>query len=257
MKRRFKELLDNDELVRVFCLGRVVHPIMIEMFGLAGGYHGFWLDWEHSEVTTEQIVNSAITARANDFDCFVRIPPVGYWKVTHSLDSGAGGVMASQIHSAAQAKEFVSWTKFPPEGVRGLHSDSRDGNYTYRPVKQFVEQANRDHLVAIQIETLGSVKEAEEIAAIDGVDMLFVGPSDLSLALGHVGEFHHEKLWEAIDYVAEVCRKHGKHWGTVPPDAKFADRAVENGCRMLTLGNGMRTLRMGIEALQENFEKHF
>lgn len=257
MKKRFKELLATDELIRVFCLGRVVHPIMIEMFSLAGGYQGFWLDWEHAEVTIEQIVTSAITGRANDLDCFVRIPPVGYWKVTHALDSGAGGVMASQIHSATQAEEFVSWTKFPPKGVRGLHSDSRDGDYTYRPVAQFVEEANRDHLVAIQIETLGAVNDAEAIAAIDGVDMLFVGPSDLSLALGHVGQFQHDKLWEAIDHVADVCRKHGKHWGTVPPDAQFTDRAVEGGCRMLTIGNGMRTFRLGIESLQSSYANHF
>lgn len=257
MRRLFKDLLQRDELIRVFCIGRVVHPIMIEMFGLAGGYHGFWLDWEHAEVSIEQIVTSAITARANDFDCFVRIPLVGYWKVSHSLDSGAGGVMASQIRSVSEAEQFVSWTKFPPVGIRGLHSDSRDGHYTYRPMDQFVNEANRDHFTAIQIETLGALQDADAICALDGVDLLFIGPSDLSLALGHVGQFHHNQLWEAIEHVAQACSRHGKHWGAVATDRKFADRAVENGCRMLTIGNGMRTLRQGIESLKIEFAEHF
>lgn len=257
MFRSFKERLANQELVRVFGLSRVVHPIVIEMFGLAGGYHGFWLDHEHSANSTEQIMMTSLAARANHFDSFVRIPPTGYWQVTQCLEAGAGGVMAAQIHSAAQAEQFVSWAKFAPLGSRGLNATGCDANYTHKPPAQFVEDSNRSTFVAIQIETLGALQDADAIAALPGVDLLFIGPADLSLCLGVTGQFHHARLWEAIEQVANACRRHGKHWGAVTPDPKFADRAVEQGCRMPTIGNDIWILRRGVEAMKTAFGSQF
>ena len=257
MVRKFKELLADDELIRIFTLSRVATPVMVDMFGLAGGYHGFWIDQEHAGVSTDQIVVSAMAARANDFDCFVRIPPGGYWMVSRALESGAGGVMLAQIQSAEHALECFRWTKYAPQGVRGFNTSSRDAHYTHKPPAQYVQDANREHFVAIQIETLGAVDDAEAIAAIDGVDLLFIGPADLALTQGIVGQYQHEKLWEAIDHVAAACRKHGKHWGTVPADPQFADRAVGSGCRMLTLGNDIKAIKAGIEAIQQAFGSQF
>ena len=257
MAGTWKELLATDELIRVFALGRIVHPVMIEMFGLAGGYHGFWLDQEHAQISTEQIAVASLAARANGFDSFVRVPPTGYWQVTQCLEAGAGGVMGAQIYSADQAREFASWTKFAPQGTRGLNTSGRDGDYSHKPAPQLVEDANRDSFVAIQIETVQSVDEVDDIAAIDSVDLLFVGPADLSLALGVVGSFHDEKLWEAIRRVAAACQKHGKGWGCVTPDPKFAQRAVEHGCRMPTIGNDPITLKRGIEALKSAYSAIF
>lgn len=257
MRRTFKELLATDELIRVFALARVINPVVIEMFGLAGGYRGFWLDQEHAFLSTEQMVTAALAAKANDMDCFVRVAPIGYWNVTQCLETGVGGVMAAQIHSAAQAEEFVRWCKFAPRGTRGLNASGRDANYTHKPPAQFIEDANRQHMIGIQIETLGALEDVDAIAANDGVDLLFVGPADLSLALGVVGQFHHEKLWEAIERVASACRRHGKAWGAVTPDPKFADRAVAAGCRMPTLGNDVLVLRRGIEAFKTAFSQQF
>lgn len=251
--RSFKQRLAAGEIVRVFAVGRIVHPVVIEMFGLAGGYDGFWIDAEHVALNTEQMVSLALAARANQFDCFVRIPPVGYWLVTQCLETGAGGVMAAQIHSADQAAEFVRWAKFPPRGARGLNVGGRDGRYTHLPPASFIEVANREHLTAIQIETAGAVDQVEATAALDDVDLLFIGPADLSLALGCVGDFHHPKLWEAIDRVAAMCRKFGKAWGAVTPDPKFAERALNGGCQMLTVANDVLALRRGLEATKTAF----
>lgn len=257
MRKTFKELLATDELIRLFAIGRVVHPVVVEMYGLAGGFHGFWLDQEHAFISTEQLVMASLAAKANNFDCFVRLAPTGYSPVTQCLEAGVGGVMAAQIHSAAQAEEFVKWTKFAPRGSRGLNLSGCDANYTHKSAPQFIEDANREHFVAIQIETLGSLEEADAIAAIDGVDLLFVGPADLSLALGVPGQFHDDKLWAAIDKVAAACKNHGIGWGAVVPDPKFCERAVENGCRMPTIGNEVGVLRRGIEWFQKSFSNQF
>ena len=104
------------------------------------------------------------------------------------------------------------WAKFAPRGGRGLNLGGRDADYTHKPAARFVESANRDQFVAIQIETAGAIDQADEIAALDGVDLLFIGPADLSLALGVVGQYQHPRLWEAIDHVAACARNRGKAW---------------------------------------------
>lgn len=254
----FKQLInETDELLPLFALGRIMHPVMVEMFGLAGGYRGFWFDQEHVSVSTEQIATMALAARANNMDTFVRMPPIGYWQVTQALEAGAGGVMAAQIYTADEAREFVSWTKFAPQGVRGLNSSGRDARYSHRPLAEFAEEANREGFVAIQIETTQAVEQADQIASIDSVDLLFVGPADLSLALGVPGQFDNRSLWEAITHVSQACKRNGVSWGAVVPTPEFADRAVELGCRMPTIGNGVQALRRGISALQNAFRSQF
>jgi 4-hydroxy-2-oxoheptanedioate aldolase len=257
MVKSFKQQLAEGVSLRLFSLGRIVHPLFVEMVGQMGGYDGFWIDSEHSAPTPDQLYVAALAARANQFDCFVRMPPIGYWAVTRALEMGMGGVMASQIRSASQAEQFLRWAKFPPVGERGTILTGRDANYSHKPVAQFCADANRDVLVGIQIETAPAVEEADKIAAMDGVDFLFVGPTDLSVVLGVPGQFHDEKLWGAIRRVSEACRRHGKNWGCVAPDPKFADRAVENGCRMVTLGNDVLFIRRGIEAFKSAFQTRF
>jgi 4-hydroxy-2-oxoheptanedioate aldolase len=257
MTTSIKQRLATEELVRVFALGRVPHPVVIDLFALAGGYHGFWLDMEHTGTTAEQIVVAAMAARANEMDFFVRVQPSGYWVVSQSLESGAGGVMAAQIHSADEAEEFVTWSKFAPRGLRGFNTSGRDARYTHIPPAEYAASANRDSFVAIQIETLGSLNEVEQIAAIDDVDMLFIGPADLSQAVGCVGDFQHPKVWEAIDAIAAACAKHGKPWGTLPANAEFAAKSIDRGCRLLTLGNEVNALKRGIAAVQDAFPQSF
>jgi len=253
----FKEMLAADKLVRIFNLGRVVHPVLIDLFALSKGYHGFWIDQEHGGLTYEQICLACVCARANQFDTIVRMAPTDYSRVTQNLEAGSGGVMAARIDSAEQAEQFVQWATFYPRGNRGFNTSGWDARYTHKPPAQFAADANREHLISIQIETPGSVEDAEKIAAIDGVDLLFVGPSDLSQAFGHVGDLNHEKVWAAIDRVAAACKKHGKHWGTVPASPEFAARAVEKGCRMLSLGADTVCIKRGVEAMMNLYSPFF
>ena len=253
----FKEKLAAGALVRLFALGRLPSPVVIDLFGLAGGYDGFWLDQEHAGLTYEQVLVTSVAGRANGMDCFVRMAPTDYALVTQNLEAGAGGVMAAQIHSAAEAEAFVRWAKFAPRGTRGLNLSGRDADYMFKSIPEFAADANRDHLVAIQIETTGALEDAEAIAAIDGVDVLFVGPSDLSQALGIIGQMDHDTLWEAYARVNAACDQHGKHWGTVSPTPAFADRAVDLGCRMITIGSDVACLKRGILEAKKDHARHF
>lgn len=249
----FKQLLASGRVVRVFCSGRLVHPVTIQMFGLAGGYDGFWLDQEHAGISIEQITMASLAGRAMGMGCFVRMPVTNYAAVTQSLESGADGVMAAQVVSASEAEQFVRWSKFAPRGSRGANVQGADADFTHKSLAEFAESANRDHFIAIQIETTSALEECEAIAQIEGVDLLFVGPSDLSQALGVLGQRNHAIVWEAIERVAAACRKYEKPWGIVPADANYAARAIDMGCRMITIGNDVLAMRLGIAQLKADY----
>src|SRR5215471_9131798 len=252
-----KQRVAEGRMLRVFTIGRLFHPVVIEMFGLAGGYDAFWLDAEHVGLTTDQITMAAITARANGLGSFTRIPTTHYSLVTQNLESGVDGVMAARVMGSADSEEFVRWCLFAPRGWRGMNTSGADGHYTGKNLSQLATETNPNVFIAIQIETKSALDQAEAIAAIDGVDLLFVGPADLSAELGVIGRPADPKVLEACSHVNAACRKHGKAWGTIAVDPTFGDRCAEMGCRMLTFGNDCRALRDGIASVKKQFTSQF
>ena len=253
MQESLKQKLARGARVNVFAVSRVYHHNLVQMFGLAGGFDGFWIDAEHAGFSAADMETATLAGRNHGMDCFVRIAPTDYATVTRCLESGPSGVMAAQIHSAAHAEEFVRWCKFAPRGCRGLNTGGYDGNFGNLTAAEFVVKANRENFVAIQIETLGALEECDAIAAIDGVDLLFVGPSDLSQVLGVTGDFLHPDCLAAIDKVAAACARHGKTWGAVTPTPEHAAMCVEKGCRMVSFTNDVRVLNAGLKAVKAAF----
>ncbi|MGC4005335.1 MAG: aldolase/citrate lyase family protein [Pirellulales bacterium] len=252
----FRDALAAGKPLNVFSLGRLCHPTAIEMFAQAGGYDGVWLDQEHSGLTAEQIQIAAITARANGLGSLVRMPFTHPSLVSQNLESGVEGVMAARIDSAAQADAFVRWCRFAPRGFRGMNTQGADGWYSRRTaLEQSV--AARDTFVGVQIESLGALDDLEAIARTPDLDMLFVGPADLSQELGVLGKPDSPIVWEAIERVAKLSRAHGKMWGIVPFGPASAERCLNLGCGMLTVGSDCHGLRMGIDALKSTYRAAF
>ena len=254
---RIKQLLSNHELVRVFGVGRIPHPNFIQILGIREGFHGIWIDLEHTGMSIEHVESATLAARSVGLECFCRIAPTDYATVTRCMEAGAGGVMAAQIFSAKQAKEFLKWSKFYPLGSRGLNTGGYDALYGKLSVAEFCDKANQDSFIAIQIETSQALQECEAIAAIEGVDLLFVGPSDLSQALGVPGQFFHEKCITALEQIGMACRNAGKPWGAVCANPEHAQIMIDFGCRLLSPSNDVRLVAQGIEALKGTYEKLF
>jgi len=254
---KIKDRLSRNERILAYGAGRMLHHGLLQMVGLRGGFHAVWFDEEHIGLTVREIEVGVLAARAMGLDSFVRVAPTSYAIVTRCLEAGSSGVMAAQIFTAAEAEEFVSWSKFAPRGGRGLNSGGRDANYGGIPLAEFCRKANEETFVAIQIETAQSVEECDAIAAIDGVDMLFVGPADLSQGLGVIGEFMHEKCLAAIDRVAAACKKHKKHWGAVSANAEHADMLAAKGCTMISPANDVKVFSAGLESVKQEYAAFF
>ena len=257
MAESIKQRLARDSIVRVIGMGRVLHHNLLQIIGIQRGFHGVWFDMEHVANSIENLEIAMITTRSLGLDCFCRVPPTDYAIVTRCLEAGASGMMAAQIYGAEQAEQFVRWCKFQPRGARGLNTGGWDARFATIPVAEFCAQANRETFVAIQIETAEAVQECEAIAAIDDVDLLFVGPADLSQNLGVPGDFFHEKCLSAIDRVAAACRDQGKHWGAVSAMPEHADMLVEKGCKLLSPTNDVKVINEGIQAIKRSYARHF
>src|SRR5271154_2838768 len=152
MGTRLKEALARGQLVKVFGLGQFCHPKLVELIGLAGGYDAVWLDQEHVGLSTEQIEQAALAARATGMDSFVRLTATDYATVMRPLEAGAGGVMAAQVRSAREAADVVRWAKFHPHGLRGVNGTGVDGRYGTMKMLDYLAKSNADTFVAIQIE---------------------------------------------------------------------------------------------------------
>lgn len=257
MPQTIKERLAKNELVRMIGVGRVMHHNLIQAIGLQGGFHGIWFDHEHVGFSMENLEVATLAARSQGLDNFVRIAPTDYALVTRCLEAGGGGIMAAQVFSAEQAEEIVRWAKFYPRGARGLNTGGWDGRFATIPPAEFCEKANRENFVAIQIETLQSVEECDAIAAIDGVDLLFIGPSDLSQSLGVTGDFWNPKCLDAIDRVAAACRNHGKHFGAVTVSPEHAGMLIEKGCKMISPTSDGKIVNAGVQAVKSQYESLF
>ncbi len=255
--QRIKQKLQNGEMVLVSGMGRVLHQNLLQILGIQGGFDGVWFDHEHVGFSMENLEVATLAVRSEGLENFVRIAPTEYALVTRCLEAGAGGMMAAQIHNVDQAEEFVKWTKFAPRGYRGLNTGGFDARFATIPPAEFCRQSNENTFVAIQIETLGSVEECEAIAAIDGVDLLFVGPSDLSQALGVTGDFFNPKCLEAIDRVSAACKNNGKTWGAVSATPEHADMLVEKGCLMLSPCSDVKIINAGVQAVKQSYAKYF
>ncbi|MBA3315088.1 MAG: aldolase/citrate lyase family protein [Planctomycetota bacterium] len=246
-----KQRLSSGETIIAAACGRIPSHVIVQMIGMSGHFQAVWLDHEHCGFSGQQLEVMALAARATGLESFVRLAPTDYAAVTRCLEAGAGGVMGAMIHNAAQAEEFVRWAKFHPEGNRGLNNGGYDGKFGGLPLAAFAKNANENVFVAIQIETRGALAEVDAIAAIPGVDLLFVGPADLSQALGVTGELFHPECLSAIDAVAAACKQHGKHWGAVSIGHEHAQMMLGKGCRLLSPANDVRLLQVALGVVGE------
>ena len=187
----------------------------------------------------------------------MRLAATDYAAVMRCLEAGAGGIMAAMVRSARQVEEIMTWAKFHPRGLRGVNGTGVDGRYGTMRGADYFARANAETFVAIQIEHADAVNEVEAIAAVPDVDLLFVGPADLSQSMGLPGQWEHPRVWEAVERVARAAKASGVPWAILPRDAAHARRCVDLGCRVLSLGIDVWFFQRGLQAFRQEFAEFF
>lgn len=206
-----KDKLARDEVVTSMTVRLVDRPA-IATLAAAAGYDTIYVDLEHSPLSLQATSDICIAAMAAGITPFVRVPNVSSM-VSRVLDGGALGIIAPHVESAAAAQEVVELVKFAPRGHRSEGGPMPHFGYRNPSVAETREIFNETTSVVIMVESGAALERLDEIAAVPGVDLLFIGSNDLCSDLGIAGDFDHPRLREAFEHTISVSRKHGKHAG--------------------------------------------
>lgn len=188
-------------------------------------------DMEHTGWSIETIRMLIATTQSSRALPMVRVPATQYHLISRPLDVGAMGIMVPMVEDEAQARTIVRSAKYYPAGNRGAAFGVAHDDYAAAPVTEVMESANREGFIMAQIETVSGVENCEAIAAVEGIDCLWVGHFDLSLSMGIPAQFDNPLFLDAIAKVANACEKHGKSAGVMVNDAESARVWKEFGYR--------------------------
>jgi 2-dehydro-3-deoxyglucarate aldolase/4-hydroxy-2-oxoheptanedioate aldolase len=200
--------------------------VTAEAMGCAG-YDFLVLDMEHTPIDMAGMTDMLRAIEGTPAGVVVRIPWNDMVLVKRALDAGAQSLMFPFIQTADEARRAVASTRYPPDGVRGVaavHRASRHGT-----VANYQKNAAAELCVVCQIETLDALKRLPEIAAVPGVDSLFIGPADLSASMGHLGNMAHPDVLARLQEGAQACREAGKPLGIVGPNPDVVAKYVDFG----------------------------
>ena len=244
---KFLDRLKSGELTVGTFLG-LASPLAAEVASVSG-FDWVLLDLEHGGGGEEQLSPTVVASNAYGVPTFVRVESNERIRIGRALDAGASGVMVPRLQSKAEAEAVVNHFTFPPTGDRGVASYNRAAAWGINPKAL---EAVKTTATIIQIETLGSLDQVEEIAAIEGVDVLFVGPLDLSYSLGIPRDFKNPIFIAALEKVVTAAKRHGKAAGILSSDSEVAKQHIALGFTFIALSSDSVLLSRSIV---ENLEK--
>ena len=241
---RFKHALGKRQQIGMF--STLGNPLLAELF--AGcGFDWILIDTEHSpnEVTDVILQLQAMSAQAAS--PIVRPAWSDMILVKRLLDAGAQTLLFPSISSAAEAEEAVSYTRYPPRGVRGVSGSSRAASYGLNTT--YLANAETELCVLVQIETITGLENLEAIATVDGIDGVFIGPADLAASLGHLGNGQHPEVQAAIDGAFAKLRKLGMPAGYLTVNEAEAQRRVAEGIEFVGIATDTSIITRGATGL--------
>jgi len=229
------------------CFLHLASPITAEIMGLAG-YDWALIDLEHGPGGEHEAIGQMQALEGTPAAAIVRVESNARQRAHRVLDSGAYGVMFPRIDRADEACAAVAAMRYPPDGVRGVAFSNRACAFGTN-FRAYLEASKDTLLTVVQIETPEAVANVDAIAAVDGVDVLFVGPSDLSQSLGILQQFDHPLYLGAIDRTAAAAARHGKRTGILLPKPDDVEFYRKRGYTFLASGSDGVLLNLAARAL--------
>jgi 4-hydroxy-2-oxoheptanedioate aldolase len=215
------------------------------------GFDWILLDMEHSPNDLESLLSQLQAAAPYASHPVVRVPWNDMVTIKRVLDAGAQSLLIPYVQNAAEAKAAVANTRYPPAGVRGVAGTTRASRFGR--VKDYAKRAHEEICVLVQLETKTALDEIEKVAAIDGVDGIFIGPADLHASMGHTGETANPAVMPLIEEAMRRIRKAGKAPGYLSPVEADAKRMLAAGSQFVAVGADVGLLARGAEALLAKF----
>ncbi|MDV7022557.1 2-dehydro-3-deoxyglucarate aldolase [Atlantibacter subterranea] len=248
---KFKAALAAKQ-TQIGCWSALANPISAEVLGLAG-FDWIVLDGEHAPNDVTTFIPQLMALKGSHSALVVRAPTNEPIIIKRLLDIGFYNFLIPFVETAEEAEQAVASTRYPPEGIRGVSVSHRAN--MFGTVPDYLTESNKNITILVQIESQQGVDNVDAIAATNGVDGIFVGPSDLAAALGHLGNANHPDVQRAIQYIFERAKAHGKPAGILAPVEADARRYLEWGATFVAVGSDLGVFRSATQKLCDAFKK--
>lgn len=235
---------------QVGCILLLPSPDVAEIIAHSG-VDVVMIDHEHGGGTLGDFIAQDRALSAHEIAAMVRLPHGELSYAQRLLDSGARALVYPGVDSAAQAEAFVHACRYPPRGTRGAGSGTRASSYGLDS-NYFTPEIEDETLLVVQIESALAVENIDAIASVAGVDMLLIGPRDLSASIGALGDFNNPELWRLVDQAAERVRAHGKFLASTLRPGHSINKMFANGYDVVLAGKDVDFLLDGGRALVES-----
>lgn len=247
-RNRLKEMFAAGEVA--LCMRTVfARTTEVAFMAEAAGFDAFYMDLEHCTASLAETGEICATATAIGLPALVRVPAHDDPAIAKLLDAGAAGIIAPHVDTAAQARVVVEACTFAPLGKRSASGPAFQFAYASMPLAEQAKQVNETTLVVVMLETALAIRNAREIAAVPGVDMLLIGTNDLGLDIGIPGDYGAAPIEDAYRTVGEACREHGKTLGIAGiGDRDVLARYVALGARFISAGTDAGFLLAGMRS---------
>jgi 2-dehydro-3-deoxyglucarate aldolase len=245
-----RDVLAGERLIGCWC--SLANPITTEILGLAG-FDWLLLDAEHSPNDVLTLIPQLMALKDSPSAPVVRPPVNDAVIIKRLLDTGFYNFLIPFVESPEEARRAVAATRYPPAGIRGVSVAQRSNRYGTLP--DYFTTVNDQICVLVQIESRLGMENLDGICAVEGVDGIFIGPSDLAAALGHLGNPNHGDVQQAIGSIFTCAERHGRSIGILAPVEADARRFLEKGACLVAVGSDQGLLRAATQALRDRFRE--
>ncbi|MDW5442050.1 2-dehydro-3-deoxyglucarate aldolase [Polaromonas sp. SM01] len=243
-----RDLLAGKKLIG--CWSSLSNAITTEVLGVAG-FDWILLDGEHSPNDMATYIPQLMALKDSKSAPVVRPSSNNSVELKRLLDAGFYNFLIPFVESAEQAASAVSATRYPPQGIRGVSVSQRSNRYGTVP--EYFKSINEHICVMVQIESRAGVAATRDIAALDGIDCIFIGPSDLAAGYGHLGNAGHPEVQAAMVSIFADAKAHGKPVGILAPVEADARRYMEMGATFVGVGSDLGVFRAATQALHDKY----
>jgi 4-hydroxy-2-oxoheptanedioate aldolase len=248
-RNAFKHAIAKGELqIGLWC--SLCSNITVEIVSHSG-YDWLLLDTEHSPNEVPDVLQQLQAAQAGTASCIVRPAWNDIVLIKRYLDIGAQTLLIPFVQTPDEARRAVEATRYPPGGIRGITGSGRASRYGR--VSNYLKNASSDICLLVQVETRESLKQIEAIASVEGIDGVFIGPNDLSASFGHIGNWGHQDVQDAMKDAAKRVRGVGKAAGILTPIEDEAKRFIEWGYNFVAVGSDLGLLAKNADGLAKRF----
>ncbi len=253
--RHLKARLKAGDVLIGAMAAEYIRPSLMKLYAHAG-FDFVYIEYEHGFLDPATLADTVLAARNNGLPPVAKTPQLERAEVAKLLESGVVGIQLPRTESREQVETLLSYIKFPPAGTRAAASGYGNSDYVQPDdMKAWMEDQDAETALVVHIETELGYRSAEEIVSTPGVDMVYVGPGDFSIEMGHPGDYDHPEVVQPMQDILGLCQKYGVAWGTTASSPEAAGGWISKGAQFFETLDELAFIHSGASKLVDDYRK--